>query len=830
METSMLFQKLWFGVAFFALILSSCGGEGSDSMEYAKWNFSGYVIDGATNERLSGTEIEYLDEDGDLSIVSTDSAATFYITSLPYGQKVFRFSCMRIKAKDTVRYGERMITASSGSESSLMEGVLANGSRLIKLFPLNASVKGQAVLKLPGSGQLVKAEGITLRVQYRDTTFVNSAPENFQVEGDSLGNFRFENLPADSNIWLAANSLEYNGTRYFLAPQSIPRLVSGTEIDIGRIVFQPDTLGIDPLQALASNVLDLNGVGLVGLAPDVEPYYVLSEELDEAHLDLQVLVGDSALEVLPLLKKDTLFIQHTSPFPANSLIEVQLRGQAKESEKLVELTLSGKSRFKTGQALRPISSNTWTSNIDYRNEFSIGDTLWVRYSSKLGSIDLVQWNKVSSGKALYGAGQNANSKTWVKGDTLFVVPDQRLSALAGERIAFQVAVRSTGGELSSWYEFYTTLASSSVSVQWTNTKDALGATRSDLGVLDSVLVISNRPLAKVLGVSTADSATLPFGFMPSDVYLKGSDTIVFKPRIAMAPGTLYGMDFDVQTKAGANLTNVLAVRWKTAYQVKIVSVNNRESTGYRRFKSMGDSLVVQFSKAVNTSANSSVPFTVNMADANGKTVQTQTKWNSAKTIATIKNITPLPMADFGIITTTTSAGDKARAVNGVTFDFATSDGEVVYGLKPESEVIKIYTEDGLCVVNTNVLKNHSADYDVLSSEIPVTNFDLTSSVTITFNRKLDTTAMKSGTLSSFASIQTGLGAIITANITFADSGKTLVINPTANLGAAGEYWLRLYKIPALDVSDAGAIGKYGGTFSGTSTTSNYLLINGFATP
>lgn len=815
---------------FLLALLVSCGGEGSTSQEYAKWTFSGYIVDGATNERLPGTTIEYLDENGNTTIVHADSNAAFYITSLPYGQKVFRFSGERLSGKDTVEYGERLVSASSGTESSLMEGVLANGSRLIKLYPLNASVTGQAVLKLAGSGQMVRAANITLRIQYRDTSFVNNAPQKFQVKSDSLGKFRFDNLPADTSIWLFANAIEYNGTRYNMVPQSLPRLASGVEQDIGRIVLQADTVNLETLQALSSNVLDLDGVGLVGLSPDITPYYVLNEKLKENLVDLQVLVGDSALDALPELKGDTLYVRHNTPFPANALIEVQLRGQSAGTGKMMELKLNGKRCFKIGQALMPLASNTWSSELDYRSEFAVGDTLWVRYSAKLSAVSQVQWAKVSSGKSLWGAGQSANASAWTNQDTLFVVPDQRLSAAAGDRIAFQVAVRSASGELSTWNEFYTTLASGSANVQWTNTKDAVGSMRTDLGVLDSIVVVSSRPLAKVIGVTITDSASLPFGFMLSDVVLKGTDTIVYKPRVAMAPGTLYGMDFDVQTKAGANLYNVLSTHWKTAYQVKVVSVDNRTSTGYRRLKAVGDSLVVQFSKAINTNTSSSVPFNVNMVDVNGKTVQTSVSWNSEKTIATIKNITPLPMADFGITTTTTSAGDKARAVNGVTFDFVTADGEVVYGLKPESEAIKIYTEDGLCVVNVNVLKNHSSNYEVVSSEVPITNFDISSAVRVTFNRKLDTTAMKAGSLAGFASLQTGLGATITANVTFADSGKTVVITPASNLGAAGEYWIRLYKVPALGVSDAAAIGKYGGTFSGTSTSSNYLLTSGFGTP
>jgi len=211
-------------------------------------------------------------------------------------------------------------------------------------------------------------------------------------------------------------------------------------------------------------------------------------------------------------------------------------------------------------------------------------------------------------------------------------------------------------------------------------------------------------------------------------------------------------------------------------------------------------------------------------------VQTLVTWNATADIATIHNITPYPLADFGITTTTTTAGDKAKAVNAVTFDFSTSDGEVVYGLAPSSEAIKIYTEDGLCVLNTNVLKAHSSLYTVATSETPRENFPIDSAVTITFNRPLDIAYMQQGTLASFASIQSGLGVNVAATVTFADSGKTLVITPTVALDTASEYWIRLKGVPALGLREAVAISSHGGTFSGSSTTSNYLLITGFATP
>jgi hypothetical protein len=810
-------------------IICGCGGGGSSSVEYAKWDFSGYVVDGATNVRLSGAKIEYLDADGVQAEVVSDPSGAFFVSGLAYGQKVFRISCLGVRGGDTVQYAERLIQASSMTESSLMEGVLANGSRLLKLYPLTGSFHGEVMIKAKGSGKLLPAQGVTLHLQYRDSTFVNATPDDFNVVADSLGRFQFVRLPADTNMTLTVNAYDYNGTRYVASPQFLPRLQASQDLDVGRFVLDADTASGSEDPVLSSNVLDGDGVGLVGISADLDPYYLLSVELDPARLDVQVSANDSTLDAVPEFRGDTLFLRHTAPFPTNSFIQVEVTGVSMSGAR-VFLDLGGVRCFKTGRPLHAVASNTWRGGGNFRSEFALFDTLWVVYSEALGSVSQLQWSKVTTGKTLYGFGSVANSQAWVSGDTLFVIPDQRFQATGGDPFGFNVTVANVAGQLSTPTEITSVFATTVYSTQWTNAKDLLGNTRTDMGVLDSIIVVANRPIASVTGVSVADSASLPPGFTLSDVSIRGGDTLVYKPQVAMAPGTLYGMDFDVTTPDGKAYANTMAVKWKTAYQVKIVAVNNRENLGYRRFKALGDSLVVQFSKAIDTSASATNPFAVHMTDVKGSLVQTHVHWNSARTIATILNVTPFPLADYGVTNTTTTAGDKAKAVASVTFDFATADGEVVFGLKPEAEPIKIYTEEGLCVVNTNVVKNHVSLYEVNSSETPREDFPLDSAVRITFNRILDTAYIQLGTSSSFGAIQSGLGVNIAATISFEDGGKTMVIKPSANLPGASEYWIKLARVPALGLRDAAGIGVHSGTYSGTSTTSSYLLITGFSTP
>jgi len=814
------------------VIFAGCGANDSDTNEYSKWTFSGYVVDGVENKGLSGAEIAYLDDEGNTQTVFTDSSGAFYIADIAYGTRSFTFSFFEVitsgKTQDTVYYGTRILSAGSTTESSAMEGVVANGSRIVKLFPLNADLEGDLYLIVDDSGIKVPAESVQVSLRYLDTTFVNSNPKRFLAVTDSSGRFTFADLPADSNWVISFAVKKYGSLRYVADSYALPLLLSEQSLDIGRTFMNVDTLVEAESFVVASNVLDDDGLGLKNISPVTEPYFVMAKALDVANLSVSLTYKDTTFLVTPVISGDTLFLRHDLNLPAERTFSVDIYGYTKKTRERVHVLLDSTASFKTGKGLYAIASNTWTTSGKYQASFALYDTLWIRFSETLDSaVGLVQWAEASDADAtLYGAGVSKNAEVWIHKDTLFVRPDQRVAVVSGDTIGFNVTVVSASGLVASNVEVYSKFAPQSFSVEWTNTLDLQGEMREDLKTQDTIYIVSSEPLDSILGFSALDtSTTLPTGIQRKDISLRG-DTIVFVPSVSLTPNVLYGLDFDVRTPDGRVVYNVLGVQWQTAYQVSVISVDNRKNGTYRVFKSLGDSLVVSFSEAIDTSASSTVPFHVNMSDVNGNEIQTTVKWNKTRTVATLKNVTPLPTANFGAAPGN-SLATSALAVSSVTFDLKTVRGEIAQKLTLSSEAIFLYTEVGLCPVNTNIVKNHSNLYEVVSTETPRDDFPKDTTLIVTFNRTLDTTYMKTRTLTDFVVLENDSGKTVTATIKFSLDGKSILLKPSTALVSGDEYWLRLMDVPASGIRDAAAIDELGGTYSGTSSTSYYLLKEGF---
>lgn len=816
-----------------SILFSGCGVSDSETNEYSKWTFSGYVVDGAENKGLSGAEIAFLDDDGNTKTVLTDSTGAFYIENIPYGTRSFRFSYLRVttsgKTQDTLYYGERILNVGSTTESSAMEGVVANGSRIVKLFPLNAALKGDLYLILDDSELKVPAESVQVSLQYLDTTFVNNAPSNFLAVTDSLGRFSFANLPADSNWAISFAAKTYGGRRYVADAVTLPALSAKKVLDIGRAFMNVDTLVEAESFVVASNVLDADGLGLKNISPMIVPYFVMAKALDAANLSVSLTYNDTAFLVNPILSGDTLFLRHDLNLPAERVFSVDIYGYTKRTRERVHVLLDSTSRFETGKGLYVTSSNTWNTSGKYRSSFAQYDTLWVCFSEALNTdASGIAWAAASKGQeTLYGSGVTANATTWIHGDTLFVRPDQRLSAESGDSVGFNVTVSSKSGLTAENVEIYSKYVPETYSVLWTNTLSLQGEMREDLRIRDTVYIVSAEPIDSIVGFSISDtSAALPSGIQRKNISLRG-DTIVFVPSVALVPGILYGLDFDVRTPEGRTVYNVLGVEWKTAYQVSVLSVNNQSNGIYRVFKSVGDSLVVSFSEAIDTSVSATVPFHVNMSDVNGNIVQTDVAWNKTRTVATIKNVTPLPTANFGAAPGNSNAS-SALAVSAVTFDLTTSAGEIAQKLTLSTSSVYIYTEQGLCPVNSNAVKGHSSSYELTYSETARADFPLDSAVTVTFNRALDTTYMKQTGLSDFVLLENKSGDTIAVTYSFSKDAKSIYMKPKSALTAKVEYRIYMDEVPALGIRNADAIDDHGGTYSGKSSTSSYLLTAGFS--
>jgi hypothetical protein len=96
----------------------NCNSDLSLSREAGEWIFSGHVIDGSTQLPIPSVRITYLDNDGILQSVLTDSSGVFFIKSLPYGDRNFQFTYIPVGAT-THTYTQKILSVSGYSESKV---------------------------------------------------------------------------------------------------------------------------------------------------------------------------------------------------------------------------------------------------------------------------------------------------------------------------------------------------------------------------------------------------------------------------------------------------------------------------------------------------------------------------------------------------------------------------------------------------------------------------------------------------------------------------------------------------------------------------------------
>ena len=413
-------------------MVTACSVSDSTDSEYSKWTFSGSVIDSENGQGLNQAEITYQDSDGDIQSVLTDSSGNFYIKDLPYGTLNFTFNYTQIKGKDTLRYTPKIINIGSSGESSRMEGVVAGTALIVRLSPLNATLSGEFYITEESTDKKIPVSNTKLFLIHQDTAYVNLSPKSFESKTDSLGKFKFENLPADTGLILTVDAFTYNGMRYTATDIELPRLKSKSATDMGRIYLNRDTLITPDSKIKASNVMDKNQKGLENVSQLEVPYYVFNKKISSNNLSVTVTADTNELTVEPRINKDTLFLEHNIAFPPTAQIIVKIVAYDKESGERIEITLDGNSAFKTGRGIYPITSNAWPSNENFKASFGIEDTIWVKFSKKLAkNTERIQWNYTSGVDCtIYANGFYANANSWIHKDTLFV---QMLEDILTER-------------------------------------------------------------------------------------------------------------------------------------------------------------------------------------------------------------------------------------------------------------------------------------------------------------------------------------------------------------------------------------------------------------
>ncbi|HEX3019028.1 MAG TPA: hypothetical protein VHP36_01940 [Chitinispirillaceae bacterium] len=578
----------------------------------------------------------------------------------------------------------------------------------------------------------------------------------------------------------------------------------------------------EKLKEVISNVLSNDGKGLTGIPVNTRLWYVLPTPPLSSSVTAKISGGGDPDPIINI-NKDTVFITPSRLFTYESLITVTIQGMD-TSGKSFQYIFDSSKRFTTEKGIFPNASNAWqTSGVPLRT-FKLNDTIWVRYSEILDAdIAKIDWLTSSAQYSIYGKGTVANANVWIKKDTLFVRPDQRLAIGFGQTMGFRVSVTSASGKRSDTTDIIVSTVENIYYVKWTNTKDFLGNMRNDFGARDSIIVVSNAPIKEIRGLSGINGKAVPDGLSLDNIVLHG-DTIIYKPSLYMKPDSTYGLDFDVLFKDGSLLYDVLGVNWKTALKIKILDVNNRINGEYRQFKVKGDSLTVTFSEAVDTSATASIPFRVNIIDVKNRQIKTSVRWDATCKIAKIFNLDMLPTADFDASPAYTSGSVYTRAVNSISFNMITRNGEQVMNFKPRNENIELHTERGLCVVNTNLLINHDPHWEVDRGENTTDNFPANGMVQLLFNRELDTMAIRedTSTISKYIGINAGTTAI-SSTLLFSADAKTISIKPDSLLDNSKAYYVWIKNIPGYQITGAPAINKHAGTFNGKAA--NYSLFD-----
>lgn len=808
-------------IVLFILIPCSCLMNNGGGDEVGTWNFSGVVVDGASDKILDHVEIAYTDLDGNFRSSQTDEKGKFHVSNLPYGERTFVFSCI-----DSARYSTMRVVVASYSEASSLGGVIGDISRIVRLYPLTGAVSGSLVYQPNGTDYQLPAASATLRLYYTDSSMQNAEPAVFTATADSQGHFSIKGLPLAPGGVVAFSNFKKKEITYQLTAKPLMVLNSEAVEDLGKLVFTTTDTTNWTATKFVSNVLSNDGEGKTGVPVNDTIWYKLPVDLQPGSVSATINgVGDPG--IVARMAGDTLFLIPVSQLMYDTLMEVRIAGYTTDQENFT-VSLGGKARFRTQKSPFPVEANFWSQPWIMTGRFGIGQTLWVRFSEVLDTVlSNCNWTSSSAAATIYGSGALANAKARISKDTLFIVPDQRLIIAYNSTIGFNVQTRTFDGRYCRFFDFGINTIEDPLFMVWTNTKDWMGNNRIDMGLRDTVRVVSSVANFTVVGVSEGKTELAPPGMMLSDVSVSG-DTIVFVPSLSLRSDTAYSIDFDIQFTDGTIRKDVLGVSWSTKKKVAIVATDTKKNGMYRPLAAYGDSFSVTFSEPIDTGINAAVSFRVNVKDINGARKRSIVRWDGECRIATVKLLDTLPTADFDAPAAYTATATQTKAVESVTFDLVTRSGEQVLGCKPQGDPIELHTEKGMCVVGTNIVPNIDSRTSVEKEFAPDNEFPLDGIVELQFSRTIDTSLIKMDSLILYAGIHKPGAVIVPAAVIILSDLRTMQIKPTDSLEMKTSYYVWIKNVPAVNIAGAAPIKKHGGVYSGTSGAS-YLLDRPFKT-
>lgn len=813
---------LLFVICLFVLLPSSCLMHSNSGSELGTWNFSGVVVDGSTEKSLRGVEISYVDNDGEVKSTQCEADGKFFIDNLPYGERTFVFNY----AGSDSNYTSRNIVVASYAEASSLGGVIGDVAKIVTLYPLTGRVSGTLVYQPHGTDYQLPAASASLHLAYEDSSMVNAEPTLFTTETDSSGKFIISGLPLAPGGIIGFDNFEKKDVLFTLGSIKIGSLINGKSIDIGKLIYTTiDTIGWKATM-LTSNVLSADGFGRKDVSVDDTIWYKLPVMLQPGSV-VATLNAGGAPNVNAIVKKDTLFLVLANQLAYDTLVEVKIEGNTTDGEKF-DITLGGAARFRTEKSPYPVETNFWSQPWLSTGRFDIGQTLWVRFSEKLNTtLSNYTWVSSSAASTIYGTGVSTNAKITISGDTLFITPDQRLQFTYNSTIGFNVQARTLKGKYLQYYDFAIQTIEDPLYTVWTNTRDGMGNDRVDIGLRDTLKVVSSLSKFSVVGVSAGATGIAPPGLLLSDVKVAG-DTIIYLPSLSMKSDTVYSVDFDIKLSDGTIRRDVLEMTWTTKNKVAIVGTDIRINGMYRPLAAIGDSFKVTFNEPIDTSAKAAVVFRVNIKDVNDVKMRSNVRWDKPCQTATVFVLDTLPTADFDAPAAYTATATGTRAVVSVTFDLVTKSGEQVLGCKPEGDPISLHSEKGLCIINTTIVPNLDGRTSVENDFTPATEFSLDGVIKVQFSRPVDTATMRMDSLGLYAGIHKAGAVIVPSKVTLQSDLMTVLIDPSESLEMKTNYYLWIKGVPARGIAGAAPINKHGGTFTGTSGAS-YLLDRPFRT-
>lgn len=567
---------------------------------------------------------------------------------------------------------------------------------------------------------------------------------------------------------------------------------------------------------IASNVLTNDGAGLTNVPVTTIPYYVLSQHFDSTSIG----VTWAGLNFVVSTHGDTIFVRPTTDLAYSTTETVQLQGKTRDGL-VFTINNNGTKTFTTQASVFVVATNTRDVTGSSTTNFPIYGTMWVKFSEPLNTdASTVIWGSGLSAAnvKLYGdlTKNTYNAAVRISGYTLFVTPQRALVSITyGTTVGFIAKVLTVSGKyFSAGTDFKATVANNDLFIASTNAKDNLGNWRIDVGLRDTIMVVSSVKLSAIKALTSPNAglggSALPSLALDNLVLSQTGDTIRYIPSVTLTAGTTYSMDFTVTRQDGvaSGTTNVLPVKWTTVSGVRITSVNNRQGGLFRPFKVIGDSLVVSFSKAIDTAKTPAAKFISTGTFATHYTVS----WSSDLMTATIKNTDTLAAAPFSAVNPYTS-GAATQVYAAVTFNLTTRDGEVKTALDLPSgtDHIQIHTEYGLSAVDVNYLKIHDLTAPIVATTAVsgiTDSFALNGAIAVVFNRAVDTAVIKADVAQKYFQIykvatKAAGGAVTNVKLdyalSFSTDAKTISIQPVDTFRSGSYYIVNMAAVPGLGI-------------------------------